>query len=161
MEVQDTNKDGLIQRADFDLILQRFKEMGASEKSLKEVKGTFESAYQSWGLVDDSTALTYDEFLSNFTREMQKIIDGIGKPLFTGPFNIIDVNGNGKISYKEWANYYAAIGIDTVHAKASFDAMDTDGDGVVSMEEFTAYTQEYYLSTENTLNSAIMYGPLD
>ena len=45
--------------------------------------------------------------------------------------------------------------------KALFEATDTNGDGVVPLEEFTAYHVEFFSTTENKLNSAILYGPLD
>ena len=58
-------------------------------------------------------------------------------------------------------DHYKALGADVAYARASFDAMDMDGNGVVSKEEFTAYNIEFFYSTEDKLNSSIMYGPLD
>ena len=53
------------------------------------------------------------------------------------------------------------LGIDPAHARASFDALDTNNDGVISEEEFRAYHWEFFCTTENKLNSEIMYGPLE
>ncbi len=36
----------------------------------------------------------------------------------------LNTDGNGEISFKEWSDYYTVVGIDTVHARPSFDAMD-------------------------------------
>ncbi len=52
------------------------------------------------------------------------------------------------------------LGIDTVHARASFDAMDANGDSIVSKEEFTAYLKEFYLTAEDKLKSSLLLGPL-
>jgi hypothetical protein len=39
--------------------------------------------------------------------------------------------------------------------------MNTSGDGVVSMDEFIQYNKEFFFTTEDTLKSSILYGPLD
>ena len=161
MELRDANKDGFIQQADFKLIVQRFREMGASEESLKAISTSFERGFKRWGLVNESTALTYDELLENYIREIEKLTEEVGGSAYSEMFRVIDIDGNGTISFEEWVSYYKAIGVDPVHARASFDAMDANGDGVVSMEEFVAYNVEFFFSTEDTLNSSIMYGPLE
>lgn len=162
MEVRDANRDGLIQRADFNLVVERYRKMGASEEHLKKINSAFESLYTKWGLVDDSTALTYDEFASRQWEAMPESgFKERGAKLFSGMFQIVDGNGDGEISFQEWVDYYKALGINTDYARASFDAMDTNSDGIISMEEFTVYSVEFFFSAEDTLNSSIMYGPLD
>lgn len=66
-----------------------------------------------------------------------------------------------KFSFQEWKDHYSAMGINTDYAKASFEAMDTDHDGAVSLDEFIAYNNEFYNTNEDTLNSSILYGPID
>ena len=75
-------------------------------------------------------------------------------------FNNLDANGDGEIDIKDWRLFYYSLGIPEVHAQASFDALDANSDGLVSREEFAAYYTEFFLSTENKLNSAIFVGPL-
>ena len=86
-------------------------------------------------------------------------------PSFPGCFKSVDTDANGTISFKEWVEYYKALGVDPCHARASFDAMDTNGDNDVSMEEFAAYNKEFFFSADAffqlILHSSIMYGPLD
>ena len=75
-------------------------------------------------------------------------------------FPILDCNGDCVISMEEWRVHNCAMGISPEHAEASFHAMDADEDGKISQEEFVNYHYEYFYSTENKLNSAILYGPL-
>lgn len=162
MEVRDVDKDGFIQIADFKLIVQRYREMGAPDDHLKKIEQSFERTFAKVGLIDDTTALTYQEFSSNFAKILDKLGNlGSDSSLFKESFNIIDTNEDGKISFSEWVNFYKALGIDPIHAKASFDAMDSNGDGVVSMEEFIAYNEEFFFSTEDTLKSSILFGPIE
>ena len=152
MEVRDTDKDGLLTRADFELVVQRYKELGASEEQLEKINTCFGKAYTQLGIVDDSTSLTYGEFADRFAKQLDKFKEIIDAMLL-GMFDIVDTNNDGKISFQEWVNFYKAIGIDTSYARASFDAMDTNGDGVISKDEFVKY-KEYLLTTKDTLHSS-------
>ena len=44
---------------------------------------------------------------------------------------------------------------------ASFRAMDRNHDTLLSREEFKAYHVEYFFTSEDKLNSSILYGPLN
>lgn len=160
MEVRDADKDGLIERADFKLVIQRFKVIGTSEEHLKKMSATYSKAYEQLGIVDGSTSLTYDEFVTRFAKQMvnsAEQMESIGDSTVSVLFEAIC---SGEITFKEWVDFYNALGIDPAHAKASFAAMDENGDGVVSKEGFAAYIKEFFLSTEDTLNSSILFGPL-
>ena len=52
--------------------------------------------------------------------------------MFDEMFDSIDMNGNGEISFTEWDVHYKSMTIPSEHARASFDAMDTNRDGIVS-----------------------------
>ena len=78
----------ITQRADFKLVVQHYREMGSSEKHLKIISSYFENGYDKWGLVDENTALTYEEFGKNFAREMEKISKDVGGTLFSGMFQV-------------------------------------------------------------------------
>lgn len=113
----------------------------------------------AWGLTEDKK-LTYDEYAENWIATL----DSIGEfslKRFTDAFEMIDEDGDGEISMQEWIKYSKAIGVDPEHARQSFVAMDTDGDGVVKSNEFLAYNSEFFYSTEDTLNSSILFGPLE
>ena len=159
LRVNDLNKDGFISRADLDLTYQHYKDLGASDQHLAKIKDYFDEISELIGVADPNTKLTYEEVADNMAKAAGKFDEFV--KLFEVYFKIIDSNENGKISYKEWEDYYRVLNIDTVHARASFDAMDTNSDGVVSREEFLAYNKEFYFSAEDKLKSSILYGPLD
>lgn len=160
LEVRDVNKHGFLQRPDFKLVIQRYEDMGTSEKHMKSITNAFERCYDKLGLVDDSTKLTYEEFAGNYAKEIEGF-DAIGDKFISVMFQTIDAGANGEISFKEWIDLCKIIGINnTAHARASFDALDANSDGIVSREEVTAYIKEFFFSTEDTLNSSIMFGPL-
>lgn len=155
----DLNRDYHISRADYTIILHRYKQLGASDQHLKKMEACIAGVCKSLGLSDDSTKLTYEQCVANFGRLAGANLEDIVKG-FDASFQMIDSNSNGEISFDEWVKYYQAMGIDTVYARASFDSMDADGDGIVSKDEFVAYNREFFHSAEDKLNSSILFGPL-
>ena len=107
------------------------------------------------------TGFTYDQYIDNNAVYAAEHAEPDKTPGFMRPcFAGLDLDGDGYISLEEWTIHYKCLGIDPKHAKASFDAMDTNGNGKVSFDEFDAYHREYFTSTKNDFNSAILYGPL-
>ena len=108
-------------------------------------------------LVNSILKLSYEEFEEHWHAMMaqRKNMD-----LSESMFACLDANEDGYISVKEWKVHNTALGKPPEHAQNSFAAMDSDEDGKVSKDEFVNYHTEFFLSTENKLNSAILYGPL-
>ena len=160
VRVRDVDKDGVITRKDFELVAQRYKDLGGiSGEQLQRIQESLMKMCDSVGLTDDTKQFTYEEFKRRHALNVDNHSEF--NTIFRTMFNGLDINGDGVVSMKEWELHYKCIGLDPKYAKASFEAMDTNGDGVVSLEEFTAYHVEFFSSTENKLNSAILFGPLD
>jgi len=157
---RDVDKDGIITRKDFELAAQRYKDIArVSGEQLQRARKSLMNFADSIGVTDDTKQLTAEEFKTIISNAGNLV--EMYNTLFQAMFNGLDINGDGVLSIKEWELHYKCMGIDPKYAKASFEAMDTNGDGVVSLEEFTAYHVEYFCTTENKLNSAILHGPLD
>lgn len=138
---------------------KRYKEMCVSEENLKKIEEYFNKLCMSLGLKDESVKISPEDVLENFIK-CDVTIEQYAKG-FELVFDAFDIDGNGVIWFDEWIKHYKAAGLDVAHARASFDAMDTNQDGVISKEEFCAFNIEYYYSVEDELNSSILYGPLD
>ena len=161
-KVRDANKDGWISRDDFDLIVTRYKALPEANQSHAEtLTAAMDSLCKAIGF-EGYTKMSYEEFEERHFQKMKSDLEnGTSDKLFGKMFDTVDANGDGSIDLSEWRVHYECCGIPVEHAKASFDAMDTNHDGVVSREEFLAYYLEFFFSTEDTLNSSILYGPLD
>ena len=156
---QDVDKNGCISRADFDLVVQRYKGMGSSEEHTKKLEDTFNKCCEEWGLTDHSVQFTIDEIVEIHGKQLGKMKELTS--MYLEMFDSVDMNANGEISYKEWETHYKSLGIPIEHARPSFKAMDANGDGEVSKQEFINYHMEFFFSTEDKLHSSILYGPLD
>ena len=158
VETGDVNKSNSITRSDFFLIVEHYKKhSGATAEKIEELSKIFSTFCDMNGLVDDTVVLSTEEFqkrLLDSTRD-RPFIDR-----FKGMFKCLDVNSDNFIDLAEWKIHNVAIGIPQEHAEASFNAIDRDGDGKITEDEFVNYHFEYFYSTENKLNSAILFGPL-
>ena len=158
LAARDTNKDGFISRADFDMIIQRHIDMGTSAEKVKQLREMVDAMCDSIGLTDHGVKYTYDEYYKQWEKRTEKM--GVSAPQFEGYFNAVDLNNDGEISLEEWIIHNKCFGIDPAHAKASFNAM-SQGDGRVSQKQFVDYHLEFYYTAEDNLKSSILFGPLD
>lgn len=156
---RDVDQDGLITRMDFELLVKQFKERGVPEEHVKLTESTFFKFCDDMGLTDAAKSLSYDQFAEQFCKIAEKSLKIIPR-FYKSTFEVIDTDHDGFLSYVEWEDYNLAVRIASEHSKASFEAMDTDHDGRISMEEFVAYHEEFFYSTEDRLNSSILFGPL-
>ena len=156
---RDANKDGFISREDFELVLERYRKVGSSkEEHLETLTKSLFSLCGITGLNDASVKLSYEEYERRWLANIVKYEER--HDLFRSMFDSLDVSGDGVISFSEWETHYAAMGISPEHARPSFDAIDANSDGKVTKDEFVNYHYEFFFTTENKLNSAILYGPL-
>ena len=162
LKATDVDKDGMITRRDFELIAERQKEFGGvSDERSAELRKHLMEFCDILQLTEGSPGLTYDQFIDSQVAYAVEYSQPDKTPGYMPAFFAgLDLNGDGHISLEEWTTHYKCLGIDQKHAKTSFDAMDTDGDGEISYDEFVAYHREFYFTTKNDLNSAILYGPL-
>ena len=153
--VRDTNNDGSISRADYEIVIDRYSKM--KSKDAEKVVKFLSNLCEQYG---PDTKLSFAEFEERWIEAMMKLsLDDINSTLGS-LFAALDLNGDGIISFAEWKSHYVALGIPAEHAQASFAAMDSDSDGTVSKQEFIDYHFEFLCTTENKLNSGILYGPL-
>lgn len=155
----DVNKDDHISRDDFDLIVQRYKDAGATPEHVKKHQDSFEKLYSIWGMTDKNIKLTIEEFEEMFRQNLEKSF-GHADELYSEWFYQVDINEDGVISLNEWKIHSTALGISEENAEKSYQAMDTNKDGVISLEEFIEYHKEFFFSAEDKLHSSILYGPL-
>ena len=156
--LRDTNKSGTITRSDFELILKKYEETMEKSKFESFSKNLLHFC-NLWGLTDESVVQSYKEFEDHWLDQVSKNKQDHLK-LSNDIFRSLDTNRDGFIDLKEWTSHSVALGVPAECAKASFNAMDIDDDGKITMDEFVAYHAEFFYTTENKLNSAILFGPI-
>ena len=159
-EARDADKNGSITRSDFELVVERYKKSaGGTTDKIEKLSKAMSSFCDKIGL-GDSVALSYEELEQSWQAAMAQDQYDAHYKVFKNLFVCLDANGDNMIDINEWKMHNAAIGVPPGHAQDSFNAMDKDGDGKITMDEFVNYHVEYLFTTENKLNSVILYGPL-
>lgn len=157
----DADKNGFVDLADFELIVSRYRNNSTANPAHTETVAKAFMLMSSMMGIDNQTRLTYSQFKERFAEIIEQYTkDGKFDELINAKFDSYDLNCDGEIDFNEWRFHYESIGVPLQYAQASFDAVDRDHNGVISREEFLAYHKEYFLSSENKLNSAILFGPL-
>ena len=157
---RDANNSGTISRKDFEIIVADYKKIATNEEKFELVKKSFLSFCDKVGLVNDSVELSYEEF-EGYLHTLFAEDKMAHQQKFYDMFVCLDANGDGYISLEEWKVHSGAIGgVPPEHAEESFSAMDKNKNRKVTLDEFVAYHSEFFYSTENKLNSAILFGPL-
>ena len=159
VESRDTDKNGSITRSDFELVVESYKKSaGGTTDKIEKLSKLMSSFCDKLGL-SDSVVLSYEEFKQRWQAMMAQDPD-VNNMLFKSMFVCLDAKGDDIIDIDEWKMHNAAMGIPPGYAQDSFNAMDQDGDEKITMDEFVNYHAEFFFTTENKLNSAILFGPL-
>ena len=158
VEFTDTDKDGYVSRADYDLMVTRYKDLPLTDPSHAEVMAKVNETWITLIGLKGSKKMSYEEFVEQFMIMAKKLLaDEMDNQLFGSVFDTIDTNGDGFIDLAEWRVHYECHGTPVKYAKASFNAIDTNHDGLLSREEFLSYHHEYFFTSE----SSLLCGPLD
>ena len=160
VRVTDTDKDGYISRHDFDLVVERYKQLGVcSPQHLEKISASMASILDLMGITDPSVKMTYEQYEDKWFGVVMNLQDnGLLEKLFMSMFDSTDLNEDGYLSIDEWTAQGGCWGIDKETLQTSFNNCDVNGDGKVSKEEFTNYFYEFIATSENKLNSSIHYG---
>ena len=163
VRVTDADKDGYISRHDFDLIIERYKQLGVcTPQHLEKLTASMANVLDLMGITDISVKLSYEQYEDKWFGVVMNLKEkGMLEKLIMSMFDSTDLNGDGYLTIDEWTVHGECWGIEKGTLRTSFDACDANSDGKVSREEYTNYLYEFIATPENKLNSSILYGPLE
>ena len=94
METRDADKNGVLTRSDFDLVVKRYKQSaGGTTEKIETMSKMMNTFCDQLGLVDDSAVLSYEEFEERWLE----LIDEDFLAPFRGLFKYLDANGDNVI----------------------------------------------------------------
>jgi len=154
----DLDGDGKVTWKDFATIAERFVTVGgATEETGRKIEAILKKMYNQY--LADTIAkgpLTADAYVAALMVEGKKAISKTVFEIYSPFFDVIDTNGDGHISVKEYQVYYKVLGLDARYADESFKLVDTDHNGEISRAEYLAAVNDFFCS-ENPSN---FWGPL-
>lgn len=161
--ILDVNKDGVISFDDFQLLADRFVNLGhLSDKHTKEFKLVVREMWESrWGEVTPYNLVTVEQYITDMhhilnDKYLVKKIQGFLPYLFKA----VDKDRSGEISIQEYKLFFDCLGLKESDAELAFRAIDANSDGKITIKEFIKHGKDYYLTEDEERISKYFWGPL-
>jgi len=150
----DANKDGTIDRSDFeseaDQVIEAFGADPLSPRA-RALKDSYIGVYEYLISKAGSTngTLTREQFVtisqSSISDQGDPGFADVLRPYAQASANLCDTDGDGQITRDEYDKWLTVIGVSPDDADASYQKIDTNKDGIVSIDEFVEAIRSYVL----------------
>ena len=159
---QDVTGNGYLSFEDFEEIGKRFVKYGKlDDKKGKEIAKRLTDVLINFGLKGRGDQMSLEQFLAKqMELRADPRVEELIKSTLDVMFNVVDTNGGGTISLKEYQVFFKCLGIDESNAKSSFDGIDTSRNGVISKAEYLAAAVEFLHGLDRKSGATSFMGPL-
>ena len=166
--VHDLNQDGVINRADFEEYSARIASTRGWGRDSAEYEELVDRFMAFWNGLDElarrkgARQVTVKEWLENWDEILAnpKLYDQIVLPIGHAVFTMLDQDGDGEITAKEYANTFKFSGLDEHDAAAAFERLDLNHDGRLSSEEFITLAHQFFRSNDPADPGNALFGVL-
>jgi Ca2+-binding EF-hand superfamily protein len=164
----DTDGDGVITTKDPERVAQNLAKLQGLEPGSPEHENFYNGfmAYQNHFVrtvdVDESGNITLEEWLAYHEKMLQDEASFAGTALMTveAMFDLMDRNGDGKITLEEYGEWMKALRIaEQDITEKVFQKLDLNGNGILSKEEVLQLTCEFFYSDDPDARGNWALGP--
>ncbi|MFY7067974.1 EF-hand domain-containing protein [Nocardiopsis changdeensis] len=162
-DVLDTDGDKYATWADYQRLVDRYI-TGYTLDPTEPKAHAIETAYRSlWDrLVRYSGAgdrLERQEFIAAMHAASEdRSRSNAAEAVAEAVFDLLDEDGDGRISLEEFLVYAAALGAGEADARTRFAHVDTDGDGDMSREEFVLSARQFLFGEDSDSPGGFVFG---
>ena len=166
--VHDLNQDGVINRADFEEYSARIASTRGWGRDSAEYKELVNRFMTFWNGLEEvakrkgARQVTVKEWLEDWDEILAspKLYDQIVPPIGRAIFTVLDQNGDGAITAKEYAATFKYSGLDERNAAAAFARLDLDHDGQLTIDEFVTLAHQFFKSNNPADPGNALFGVL-
>ena len=166
--VHDLNQDGVINRADFEEYSARIANTRGWGRDSAEYKELVDRFMTFWNGLEEvarrkgARQVTVKEWLDDWDEILAspKLYDQIVLPIGRAIFTVLDQDGDGEITAKEYANTFKFSGLEEKDAADAFQRLDLDHDGRLSSEEFITLAHQFFRSNDPADPGNALFGVL-
>lgn len=169
----DANGDGFVQRDDFDIIIENLHKMRNLTADSDEAKAISEQYLEYWNALrkfadeNEDHQVSLEEWLEyhDAAIEFEMILkehgeQGTLQPFADVLFQLIDRNGDGRISAEEYREFLSVYKLDASAADQAFEHLDQHQNGFLTREEMASLVFEFYASDEPSTAGNWLFGPI-
>ncbi|MCX4824552.1 EF-hand domain-containing protein [Streptomyces sp. NBC_01142] len=153
--VLDTDEDGFVTWDDHQRIVDKYATGYALTKSDSRIKPLEKAYWSQWlGLLAQTTPgqdrLSQDEFVAahraaGYGTNASHLLEDLAQAIF----NVLDADGDKRISRDEFARYLAFCDISGADAALVFRRLDLDGDAFISQREVARSLRAFHLYNDD------------
>jgi len=134
----DADHDGFLTENDYNVLADRYIKLGKiNEVTGKQIRRKLVGIFEIFFAVPAKDGpITSDRFADAVLDRGQEQIILTASQFFGYYFDLIDVNGDGEVSRKEFEVFAKCFQLSEEAADISFNAYDSDQDGKISYDEF-------------------------
>ena len=163
----DADKNGVIELADFYVLLDKYAEVRGWEPGSPEYEVLKSQLVSRWHTMQEAADTNRDNQISRsewlvyidnmlsspatFDAEVTKIVAAI--------FAIFDLDGNGSLELEEYRQLYRATGIDEAFADENFGRLDLSNNGHISKEQHLELFRQFFYSQDPDSPGNWVLGP--
>ncbi|MFD6885548.1 EF-hand domain-containing protein [Streptomyces sp. NPDC059957] len=151
----DADEDGFVGWGDHERIVDRYATGYELAKDDPKISSLERAYWSQWlGLLQQASPgqerLSLDEFVAanraaGFGANGSHLLDDIARAVF----DVVDVDGDKKISRDEFARYLGLWGISPEDAPLAFQRLDLDRDAFISQQEVTKSIRAFHLYNDD------------
>lgn len=166
--LHDLNRDGVINRADFEdyaRMIAATRGWGTDSPEYNELFGRFLTFWNGLEQIAKSRGVrhvTLNEWfehwdqLLNTKGQYEQVIEPIGRMIFT----ILDQDGDGSVTFNEYAATFKYSGLDEDDAGPAFKRLDLNRDGKLSVDEILVLADQFFRSNDRAQPGNALFGVL-
>ncbi|MFI6604515.1 EF-hand domain-containing protein [Nonomuraea sp. NPDC050536] len=148
-ELLDYDRDGYIEQSDMKMFAERICQAAGVAPTAPKGRKVMQQADMLWEMLHQSMDHDRDHQVSR-----EEFVDAADMPsvmteaikLGIAAFEVMDQDGDGKISMAEWTKMDQRLGVDPAESRKGFGQLDKDNDGHLTKAEFTKGVEEFYRS---------------
>lgn len=168
--IYDTNRDGVIEKVDFDEALEKISKnhhWGKSDEKFKEAQATMEKVWNSLKALADKNndgKIQLDEWCKMWGNCIDDVAAGKGFPAWQQDymefmFYANDTSGDGFIDEAEYEEVFKTFGFTNDDTKTCF-AKISEGcpNKMISKDDFKKLWEEYFLAEDENAKGNFLFG---
>ncbi|MEM6285182.1 MAG: EF-hand domain-containing protein [Chloroflexota bacterium] len=153
----DVNRNGYIERDDLKNMVSRIafaREIGETDDNRILLEETLTRLWERLAPLTDTNFdghVTHAEWLALFEHASSERVfyEGIVRPIEVALINLIDTDGNGRITYSDYREMVLAWNVNESELSHMFRLIDLDRNGRISRVEAEKAIREFFMSDED------------
>ncbi len=165
----DLDQDGFVEREDWEQCGRNLAKIRDWQPGSPEYEDILAKQGYLWTTFwkpadgNNDGKVSLDEYLHLADRQRTGgyFAQDIVLQLFGAIFDMIDLDGDGKITVQDYQLYFKAWGLDENLAEQAFSRLDLSGDGRLSRSIFIQFGLNFYISDDPNERGNWLFGPYE